>query len=112
MRAILIPADTTAAVEEISIETYEDLNAAVGGFIQVLYYPGREDTVAYINEEGKLQGLPINPRATALMMTPEMGYLDGDYVAGALVLIGANLATGEDVDLPADITTKLVGGGG
>jgi hypothetical protein len=108
MRAIIIPANVGEPVREATIDGYEDLSAAVGGFLQALGYPGRADAVAYINEEGKLEGLPYNLRATVLLMTPAMGYMSGDYIAGDAVLIGAN-PMGEDLDLPADITVDFYG---
>jgi hypothetical protein len=106
MRAIIIPANVGEPIREATIDGYEDLSAAVGGFLQALGYPGRADAVAYINEEGKLEGLPYNLRATVLLMTPAMGYMSGDYIAGDAVLVGAN-PMGEDLDLPADITVDF-----
>lgn len=109
MRAIIIPANVGEPIREATIDGYEDLSAAIAGWLQALSYPGRGDAVAYINEEGKLEGLAYNLRATVVLMKPEMGYMSGDYIAGDAVLIGAN-PMGEDVDLPADITVESLFG--
>lgn len=45
--------------------TLEEMQAAVGGYIEILSL-GSGRYLMVINEEGKLQGLPRNPLASAL----------------------------------------------
>ena len=45
--------------------TLEELQKAVGGYIEIVH-PGDGRYLMVVNEEGKLHGLPPNPRATAL----------------------------------------------
>jgi hypothetical protein len=48
----------------------EELQAAVGGYIEPVDRFLPEGTVAYANEEGLLIGLPVNPVATAAVKWP------------------------------------------
>lgn len=56
----------------------QELQSFVGGYIEVLPLPGT-DRVMIVNEEGKLEGLPYNLLATALMKS----FLQpGDFIVG------------------------------
>ncbi len=44
--------------------TLEELQGFVGGYIEMI--PAGRHHVMVVNEEGKLKGLPSNPRATAI----------------------------------------------
>lgn len=92
--AVFIPADVTEPLSRLEIENLDDYQKAVGGYIQVVY---RDNLAVYLNEEGKLQGLPVNARATDFLK----GYLHpGDYIAGNALVFQANLETGVDDDCP------------
>lgn len=68
------------------------LQAAVGGYIEAIYpLPG---VVMFLNEEGKIQGLPHNPVAS--LVAAEVLY--GDYICGNVVLVGED-GHGESVGL-------------
>lgn len=70
--------------------TMDELQEAVGGFIEALPNPWG-DTVVYVNEDGKAHGLAVNePLSHHLAIT-----LDGDQVLGTAVVLGVDLATGE-----------------
>lgn len=61
---------TDGSTEEINNPTLEQLQEAVGGYIE--YVPIREGLIygsnyMYCNEEGKLKGLEYNERATKLI---------------------------------------------
>ena len=92
----------------------KDLQELVGGPIQYLPYPERDDVVCYINEEGKLpihpfeeevdgkvvvvnRELPLNEKATKIM-APVM--FDDDCIVGSMIVIGFDPETGEEKDLP------------
>ena len=53
--------------------TLEQLQAAVGGYIELLptclhsFSKGKVDLVAVVNEEGLLKELPMNPLATMML---------------------------------------------
>lgn len=56
--------------------TLDELNAIVDGFIEILYID--DNQIMVVNEEGKLNGLDLNTRATRLIR--EAGI--NDFIAG------------------------------
>lgn len=58
--------------------TLEELQKAVGGYIEILHPPDPK-LLMVVNEEGKLKGLPNNDEATRLMGE---NLLPGDYIVG------------------------------
>ena len=106
MRGILIPASPDATPQEVHVEGYEEIKAAIGGgWLQALMPFPRSDLTCYIDEEGKLKELPLNPVAT--MMT-EAALMDGDCIAGDMLLIGFDPDTGDEIDLPEEFSpTRL-----
>lgn len=88
---------------EITIKTpegLEEFKELVGGYIQYLPYPEREDVACYINEEGKLQNLPLNEQASKIM-SPVL--FDDDCIVGPMIVIGFDPDTGEEKDCPIGI---------
>lgn len=67
MDGIVFKTDGTKEEFEWQEPTLDQLQGFVGGFIELVYvrYEG-EEREAYINEEGKLDGLPVNGLATLL----------------------------------------------
>lgn len=60
IKVLALRAGEKAKVEEIGTEL-KDLQAFVGGLIEVIYYPfGGEDACLVCNEEGKLNGMDLN----------------------------------------------------
>jgi hypothetical protein len=98
VRAVLIPA--FGPVGEVDQDGLDDLRRLlVEGHVEALPVPGREDAAAYVNEEGLLEGLPCNARATQLL---------GLQIAGATVLCGIDAASGEQTPIPADLARELL----
>lgn len=64
MTAVVIPADGMPP-REVEVEDWRDLGKAVGGWIEIAPTPGAPFTM-YVNEEGKINGLPFNARANRL----------------------------------------------
>lgn len=81
VRAVVLPDDT--------MEMGEALRIIVGGFIENIdlsvFAP---DCHAYINEEGKLQGIPPNELAT--LLAHRAGIAPNDWIAGNMILLGSN----------------------
>ena len=71
--------------------TYDDMVSVVHGYIEGVYLDG---ATAYVNEEGKLQGLPKNEAATALAHTHNAIYGD-DWIAGNMLIVGNSDDKGE-----------------
>lgn len=110
MRALLIPVEGDCRVVDLPAEGgLDQMQTLVGGYVEAVavpeFVPGSDRATAYVNEEGKILGLPINRRATDFMV-PGAGMLFGDYVAGPFLLCGFDPATGAHADLPAEVEAR------
>lgn len=107
MRALLIPAELSEPIRDVQIDggdgCLDALQALVGGWIETIPHPTRDDVAPYFHEEGKLLDLPANWRATELLRE---SIRPGDYIAGDCVLAGFDPDTGETVELPADFEVQ------
>lgn len=63
--------------------TLEELQKLVGGYIQMITLP--EDMVMVINEEGKMNRLPLNTRATELAVLSGSIY-PNDFIVGVALI--------------------------
>lgn len=81
------------------------LQDAVGGYIEHLVAPVRRDLDWWMNDEGKIFGLPLNGLATDLLtiMWPEWGR--HDTLCGPIVLTGNKGA--DTISVPDDIWGRL-----
>jgi hypothetical protein len=81
----------------------------VGGYIEALSLT--DEVSAYINEEGKIEGLPRNEAGDRLvkhaLSTVGRTMLPGDYVAGPLVLMGQPDDEGYDTGVPESVVDLL-----
>lgn len=59
----------------------EELQAIVGGLIQIIEINDTE--IMVINEEGKLENLPLNEQATAIY---QKQVYDGDFIVGDVLI--------------------------
>ena len=84
MARVLYVDGTQATVMPASPPAFslEELQAMVGGWIEVVYLP--DGRLMVIDEEGKLKSYPRNEQATRLAA----GRLQlGDYIAGTAVIV-------------------------
>lgn len=56
--------------------TLKELQAAVGGYIELVKVVEGGSKLMFVNEEGKMNGLPINEAATELWANPH------DFIVG------------------------------
>jgi hypothetical protein len=112
-RALLIPVE--GPVQELVLPgadgaSLRTLQEAVGGYIEALPLPefikGSDRATCYINEEGKLEGLPFNGRATDFLV-PGVGLFWGDVIVGPMVVVGFNPNTGNHADVPPAIESRI-----
>ena len=68
--------------------TLEELQAFVGGFIQIVNLAANKLLV--VNEEGKLHNLPVNEKATALALSCN-AIFPTDYIVGDAVVIESTM---------------------
>lgn len=100
MRFILIPADDNQPVTDFGTasypSTYDAISKRVGGFIEAVYFPFNDSLapscVLYLNEEGKLDNLPYNERATLLTRAMLSA---SDLIVGDVVITGPTDDDGE-----------------
>lgn len=79
------------------------LQGIVGGYIEAVYSMhdehGNPQVVIWCNEDGKLQELPINRRATALWYALNGGPT-GDTLCGTVILTGGADEDGDMLPVP------------
>lgn len=83
---------------------YNLLRKTVGGLIEAVALD--DTTVMWVNEEGKLKGLPANEKATSLAAGR---IFPGDYIAGQAIITGHNNDTGDTVGLSPERYSELTG---
>jgi len=100
--AIIIPPDGPANIGPIS-QDLQTLQSTVGGFIEAVYTMHDEDgspqATFWCNEEGKIHGLELNRRATALWYALAGGPT-GDYLSGTVVVTGFDDGEGDMLPVP------------
>ena len=113
MRAIIVPADSSNPAQVVDEHLSLDyLQGVVGGLIeavnlhQVLSDSGRHnvDATVFVNEEGKLIGLPVNPRATDLCALAIGGWVR-DVICGDVIVVGPPGPEGEETPCPDEIVS-------
>lgn len=90
----------------IDVNGYQDISNAVGGYIEAVSF-GDNDYFCYINEEGKLIGLPENNLVTSLWYDSGQTILLGDHIVGNAVFFGGIDDEGNDIDIPDDFDKVL-----
>ena len=104
MKAIRItPQPDEARVEVIDLDgKLPSLQTEVGGYVELVRFS--DDVHAYINEEGKIQGLQVNLFASLLSQSMEIGLRRSDMLVGTVILLGSLNEQGEydaeDHDIP------------
>lgn len=105
MKALTIDPDGTITVVDIdAAKSLEQLQAAVGGFIQMLDLA--DGLVMVINEEGKIYRLPTNDTATRVTQHYAVGLAPWDEINGTAVIAGQSRG-GELVDVGPSATESL-----
>ena len=95
---VRIPADTGAELEELAVPlggTASALSKGVEGWYECICFPAEFDM--WLNEEGKLEQLPHNPRAQRLW---DRYFGPGtDWLVGPVVITGCVDEEGETLGL-------------
>ena len=103
MKALLV---TTEGEIELLDEEF-NLNVIqkyVGGWIEVVNFgPDNPHYFAYIDEEGKLKGLPVNELVTDFWYNSGQQILLGDVIVGDVLFFGQVDDEGNDTDVPDDV---------
>ncbi|WP_433269000.1 DUF3846 domain-containing protein [Actinosynnema sp. CS-041913] len=111
LTAIVIPADERQPIRQQQIEPH-DLNAyrqIVGGNLEVVALD-RPSASLYLNEEGKLRELPVNPRASVLAWVHNSALrATGDVIVGPAFIVGPTDGHGDDQSAPLGLVDLLFG---
>lgn len=104
--AIKLTAEGNASIIDLSADSNEllTLQMAVGGLIEAKTLEG--DYTLIMNEEGKLQGLPINERATEIWLANFPNF--PDVILGDVVIAGGVDDEGEQLGLDPDYAQRLL----
>ena len=98
---LFIPADYTKPYEVRELETselLESLQTTVGGYVEVAHLE-QMGLDMYLNEEGKISGQPFNKRATVVAFTMHWKHVQGDYIAGDVMVLGGPDDAGDNQGL-------------
>jgi hypothetical protein len=103
VRAVLFPGDGDP-IRVLWIEpTLAVLRDLVGGWIEGFTCIGSR-VHGYCNEEGKLDGLPVNGVATSVARA--LGWPAGDLLVGPVVMLGDH-PKGDESDVPTEVVDWL-----
>lgn len=107
MRGLIYPGDSQLPIEQLCPdEEFQRLawvQSKVGGHVQWL--PMGNDASLFVNEDGKILGLRPNRFASEMCWLRSMIH-DGDYIAGAAVVLGRRGS--HDASVPPDLLEILL----
>jgi hypothetical protein len=85
------------------IEVYQ---RAVGGLIEAvdLRLPNGTEAVMFVNEEGKIFNLPVNPLATSVARQLNNGFGD-QIIVGNAIVVGVKGC--DEADVPAEVVAAI-----
>jgi hypothetical protein len=104
VRGVIVRPDCT--YEETVFKQLTDYQKAIDGFITAVRfysYDGAEVACGYVDDEGLLKRLPLNPLGSAISFL----FGNSPYLAGNLIIVGKADAEGYDTDAP-DYLLELV----
>lgn len=105
---VIIKTDGTVEARELSGDMTADFNliqGVVNGYVERAPIANYTQLM-WVNEEGKIQGLPHNPKAQRLWDT---AWGEGsDYIVGNVVITGDDTEEGETGKLPEGEAQRLV----
>lgn len=104
VKAALLRSDgTTEIITLSSLESFQD---AVGGFIEAI---ALRDATMYVNEEGKLNGLPVNSNANVIARAFGSRISYDDLIVGDVIIVGPTDDYGCDTDCPQSLIKTIFG---
>lgn len=108
INSIVIPADEDRPLDQhlLKAASLADYQELVGGYIEavdLLRPPAR----MYVNEEGKLRGMPLNRRATMLLWMHNKSFRYRDSIAGDAFLVGPISSDSGDTAVPSEYPQTL-----
>lgn len=102
-KALMIPTTTDELPHIVETTGLADLQKAVEGFVEAV--PG-EDFTAWVNEEGKVKGMPFNPRADRFLHLAIPALSTWDCIVGPVIITGGADEDGEDTDISPELIER------
>jgi hypothetical protein len=86
---------------------YEEIREILQGFIEhvSIIKDGKVVGSMYVNEEGKLMGLPVNNVATTLYLRGRYGY---DVIVGDALVFGEGDSDGNETSISPELTADII----
>lgn len=103
---ILVPHEIRMPIRNVELSGLADYQAAVDGYIETVQLPEHQ-LVIVANEDGKVNRLPINRRATMLWWLLSPSNLARDALVGDVLVLGP-IKGGEMTDTPPRISALLL----
>lgn len=103
MKALLVTPENEIQVlnEDFDLKT---IQSYLGGWIEVVNFgPDNPHFFAYIHEEGKMIGLPVNEIVTEFWYNSGQRILLGDCIVGNALFFGQVDDEGNNTDVPEDV---------
>jgi hypothetical protein len=93
IKVAVIPVDGDIEITEWERPEYQKMKTTVGGWLEAIY-PASNVTM-WCNEEGKIEGLPVNRNATALWYFLQPEAAGRDTLSGTVIVTGGADSEGE-----------------
>lgn len=106
--AIQIPVDEERPLYKVAVEGLDGMQAAVGGYIQVIDLTSLNASLV-MDEEGKLAQKPINRRATLLFWLLFPSVRHRDVIVGDAIIVGQPDKDGNTTDVPPKVVDLFFG---
>ena len=107
VRALIIPASgEPARLETLARDDISAWQSIVGGWIEAVALT-EPRAMCFVNEEGKIQNLPINRAAT--LYAWQHGHPRGDVLVGNCLIVGPPDRNANSTDVPAAYVDALMG---
>jgi hypothetical protein len=105
MKAVIVK--TSGEVFEVNAEGLSEIQRAVGGYIEAI--KAGSIGSGFVNEEGKLKGLPDNVIATAVWHRANKIHKFSDYLVGDVLFCGLPDDEGNSQDITEDFSAFIKG---
>lgn len=93
-------------VETVHISDFRGIQVAVGGHFDLVCSASYQ-TSFWVNDEGKLIGLPINPVATAVLWKLNPAFANYDVLCGPVLISGGSDDEGETLSVNSEALETL-----
>ncbi|MBB0995711.1 DUF3846 domain-containing protein [Dietzia maris] len=110
IKALYIPADDTEEVRIAELEQgdYREYQRFVEGDFDIVS-PASGELSFFINDEGKLVGLPVNVRASLWLYSLDPAWEGHDILMGNVIVAGGVDEDGETMGVPQEVLEEVTG---